>query len=251
MKNYLKISRLLLIIGVVLFSAYLYYPVNKINEVKLGDINTSEIIDYPFEIVWEDKDYENNRPSSITYNLYNVLDENTIVSTVTLTPANVDANDSNKWNGVFNNVPNYNQDESYAEYIIKQQEINDYSQRYSKKDYDALCVEFGNNVFNGNNYSISFIYNRGYDHYYLINNENNSKYFYRDQLQNKTVCIPISTRKDQYQSEIQIRGSTANLDIKNIYPTVLRTNYSQVRYNNYYTSGGEYGHYGSFYPNIS
>ena len=82
----------------------------RIEEIMVGDVN--ETMNYSFEVVWDDKDYETNRPTSVTYNLYNVLDENTIVSTVTLTSANVDNNDTNKWVGTFNDIRKYNDDES-------------------------------------------------------------------------------------------------------------------------------------------
>ena len=114
--KYLNLSRLLMIIGVFLLCTFIYYPRNKIIEVKLADIEENDdintTINYPFEIRWDDAGFENNRPSSITYNLYNVLDENTIVSTVTLTSSNVDSEDANKWNGIFTNVRKYNADES-------------------------------------------------------------------------------------------------------------------------------------------
>ena len=102
----INILKLLIVLIVFLFAGYIYLPkTNKVIEYKiLADININETMDYPFEIHWDDSDYENNRPESITYNLFNILDENTIVSTITLTSANVDSNDTNKWNGSFPNI---------------------------------------------------------------------------------------------------------------------------------------------------
>ena len=69
-------------------------------------------MNYSFKVDWKDQEYESNRPSSVTYNLYNVLDLETSLGTVTLTSANVDPNDSNIWLGTFSNVRKYNDDES-------------------------------------------------------------------------------------------------------------------------------------------
>ena len=167
-----KFSRLkkgyLLLIVVALFTVSLYSTktvfnniFNKnenIEEKPAGDdqIDVNETMDYPFEIRWDDTGYESNRPSSITYNLYNVLDENTIVGTVTLTSSNVDNEDSNKWNGVFNSVRKYNDDESEAKYLIKTDyNPNEYLISYSRINYNSLCVEFGDNIFGSNSLFLS------------------------------------------------------------------------------------------------
>ena len=125
----LKKGYLLLIIAavfsLVLFATKSIFSSGSNNDTKevksVGDepVNINETMDYPFEVRWDDKDFESNRPSSITYNLYNVLDENTIVSTVTLSSSDVDNEDSNKWNGTFTNVRKYNDDETEAKYLIK------------------------------------------------------------------------------------------------------------------------------------
>ena len=77
----LKKGYLLLIIfavfSLVLFASKIIFSDNTdkletIEEKSVGDIN--ETMDYPFEIHWDDTGVENSRPSSITYNLYNILD---------------------------------------------------------------------------------------------------------------------------------------------------------------------------------
>ena len=50
----------------------------RIEEIMVGDVN--ETMNYSFEIKWNDLGYTVDRPTSVTYNLYNVLDENNVVS---------------------------------------------------------------------------------------------------------------------------------------------------------------------------
>ena len=233
-----KFSRLkkgyLLLIVVALFTISLYATkivfnsvINKeeTEEKSVGDVN--ETMDYPFEVRWDDKDFESNRPSSITYNLYNVLDENTVVSTVTLTPSNVDTEDPNKWNGTFTNIRKYNDDETEASYIIKQQSLNNYIQKYDVKEPDTVCVEFGNNVFGGDttksiklmgviryiyHYSSSFSYET-WDYFNTINKRTGDTDFYYEDLANKTICTCAANG----EKNIYFQGDDVTLDIKNIY----------------------------------
>ena len=198
----------------------------RIEEIMVGDVN--ETMNYSFEINWNDTEFETNRPTSVTYNLYNVLDENTIVSTTTLTPSNADSNDANKWLGTFNSVRKYNDDETFATYIIKQQEIDNYVQQYDVKDPDSICVEFGDNVFNGDttksiNLMGIIVYfqsysggSSGYDmytYYYVKNNRTNDGNFYYEDLSNKTVCMYSNLG----EKNIYFVGRNNTLDIKNIY----------------------------------
>ena len=74
----------------------------RIEEIMVGDVN--ETMNYSFEVNWNDTEFETNRPNSVTYNLYNVLDESTVVSTTTLISSNADHNDTNKCLGTFNIV---------------------------------------------------------------------------------------------------------------------------------------------------
>ena len=203
-------------------------------EIMVGDVN--DTMDYSFEVNWNDTDYSSNRPSSVTYNLYNVLDENTVVSTTTLTSANVDSEDSNKWNGVFNNVRKYNDDESEAKYIIKQQEINGYVQNYDVSNMNGLCVEFGNNVFGGDTTkSIKIIGTKSYmryeswgsymvwDNYYLLNPRTGDNNFYYEDLNNNTKCVSIYD-----DTEVYFEGNNVNLDINSIYSAEVDTELDDV-----------------------
>ena len=232
MEEKLRKKKIIAIIGIILFSILIYLPKkeNKVNEeVLLGDVN--ETMNYSFKVDWKDREYESNRPSSVTYNLYNVLDLETSLGTVTLTSANVDPNDSNTWIGTFNNVRKYNDDESRAKYIIKQQELSSYVQKYDVDDVDSLCVEFGSNVFGGDTtksinlvgiikrfrpyYSGSSEGSVGNEYYYLSNQRTNDTNFYYEDLSNKTICI-YSTYGEK---NIYFEGDEdITLDIKNVYP---------------------------------
>jgi len=234
MKKYFNISKLFLIIGALLISLNIYYPKSD-KEILLPDIiDINETMNYSFEVNWNDED--SNRPSSVTYNLYNVLDENTVISTVTLTDSNIDSNDVNKWKGTFNNVRKYNDDESFATYIIKQQEIPNYVQHYNLDKVDTLCIKFGNNVFNGDTTkSIKFIgtikyirYSTGWhydtwDHYYVNNNRTNGTEFYYEDLANKTICVYSMMG----EKAIYIEGKEKNLDIEDIYYADRKYDYDE------------------------
>ena len=195
----------------------------RIEEIMVGDVN--ETMNYSFEVNWNDTEFETNRPTSVTYNLYNVLDEDTVVSTVTLTSANVDSSDTNKWVGTFNNVRKYNDDESLVTYIIRQQEIDNYVQKYDVSNMNGLCIEFGNNVFGGDTTkSIKIIGTRTYmlyqswgshmtwDNYYLLNRRTGDNNFYYEDLNNNKKCVSIYTDNDVY-----FEGPAVDLDIENIY----------------------------------
>ena len=70
----------------------------------------------PVQVTWNDQD-ASSRPSSVTLEL---LDGNNVVKTITLTSANQDQTDSNKWVGVFDSVP-YS-----ANYTIREADIENY-----------------------------------------------------------------------------------------------------------------------------
>ena len=249
MEKKIRNKKIIAIIGIILLSILIYLPKkeNKVNEeVLLGDVN--ELIDYTFEVKWNDTDYSSNRPNSVTYNLYNVLDEETSLGTVTLTSANVDPNDSNTWIGTFNNVRKYNDDESRAKYIIKQQELSSYVQKYDVDDVDSLCVEFGSNVFGGDTtksinlvgiikrfrpyYSGSSEGSVGNEYYHLSNQRTNDTNFYYEDLSNKTICI-YSTYGEK---NIYFEGDEdITLDIKNVYPANRELNpYDNSNWIDYY-----------------
>ena len=221
----------------------------KNEEIAVGDetepINVNETIDYPFEVVWDDKDYEGNRPSSVTYNLYNALDENTIVSTVTLTSSNVDSNDRNKWNGIFNSVRKYNDDESEAKYILKQGDLINYFQRYDMTQYQSLCMEFGDTNF-ANDDAVLFFH---------VKTDNsvrtNNVFYHENEVKNKTICVPkgkiMIFANEEGNRDFNSENSTGVvLDIKKIYPSKTPINYefSGVDYNKMEN------YYGDDYPKI-
>ncbi len=220
----------------------------RIEEIVVGDVN--ETMNYSFEIKWNDLGYTVDRPTSVTYNLYNVLDENNVVSTVTLTPANMSSSDFRKWVGTFNNVRKYNDDESLAKYLIKQQEIENYVQQYDVINDNGLCIEFGDNVFGGDTTkSLKIIGTKEYernssgysyttwDNYYLLNTRTNDNNFYYEDLANKTVCASHHTDK-----EIYLDGNDVDVDIKRIYTTTIEDTLDDV----YSWCDDEYSHIKNF-----
>ena len=233
-----------------------------IEEIMVGDVN--DTMNYSFEVNWNDPEYEVNRPTSVTYNLYNVLDENTIISTVTLTDSNVDSNNSNKWIGTFNNIRKYNDDETLAKYIIKQQEISSYTQQYEVKNQDSLCIEFGNNVFDGDTTKyISILGNIKYithnswgdgetwNYYNVLNKRTDDFNFYYEDLANKTVCVYSTLGEKNFY----FYGNDVTLDIKNIYPAnreydkgdeTTWIDFDRYKYISGFTVSKEY--YGKNYP---
>ena len=70
----------------------------------------------PVQVTWNDQD-ASSRPSSVTLEL---LDGNNVVKSITLTSANQDQTDSNKWVGVFDSVP-YS-----ANYTIREADVENY-----------------------------------------------------------------------------------------------------------------------------
>ncbi len=225
---------LLLIIGFLLKPIFL----KNNEEISLGDIN--ETMDYQFRVSWNDYGYESYRPQSVKYDLYNVLDEDTVVSSVTLSFNQ----NTHVTYGTFSNVPKYNSNNSLAKYIIKQEPIDNYTQTYNKSVRKGLCIEFGNDIeFSGNETYLVFLFkNTDNDRHYLKSRYSNEK-FYANDLKNKTVCIP--TPQTEY-FEIY-GGSTSRLEIKRIYP-VDNVSYSSTKYNRF-TIFRPY--YGDYYPSRS
>ncbi len=223
---------------------YVWEP-NK-NNFPNNDIITNQInlINYKFEKIWDDEGLEDKRPESVKFNLYNVLDKNTIVKSITLTNSNIDSNNPNKWNGLFDSVPKYNEDGTLAEYYISEESVENYLlSNYSKKDFNGLCIEFGNNVRDSNS-SVLFVSKSSDGNYHYLNNSKlSTTTFYREDLLNKTVCMP--TTSDSL--DIYLYGQTNDLDIRNIYPTYQDSYdvYSQV-YNN---PTAQFEYFGSEYPN--
>ena len=94
-------------------SGYLRYVYDGVDGIYLGNVsepivNEYNLINYPFEKKWLDVGYEELRPESVTFSLFNERDAETVVSEVTLNRD--DAEDGNIWSGVFENVPEYNND---------------------------------------------------------------------------------------------------------------------------------------------
>lgn len=82
-----------------------------------GSVSSMTGMNIPVEIIWNDQN-ASSRPASVILRL---KDGNTEVRSLTLTSANQDSTDSNKWVGVFDSVP-YS-----ANYVISEDVVSDYT----------------------------------------------------------------------------------------------------------------------------
>lgn len=124
-------------------------------------------MDIPVTVSWSDRS-DTTRPSSVTLRLMN---GNTTVSTLTLTSANLDPSDSNKWVGVFDNVP-YN-----ANYTIVEDSVSDYSITSNNLSPSISAVTILESTRNTSTYTntntthnlgdVNFIVFRSGDNYYV------------------------------------------------------------------------------------
>ena len=179
-------------------------------------INETDYIDLPVKKIWSDVGYESERPESVTYEIYNVLDEDTTVKTVTLTSA--DATSAYEWNKNAKDLPKYNDDNSIAEYAVREVYVEGYKSTAAKPtgmyitfSRDTLPAFYsGVNAIDGNQlarskYSIqvgSFDKRFGIIRYfYTYPNINDSDYYgklTKENLEalNYRVYIPIENGSD-------------------------------------------------------
>ena len=127
-----KLERLkpifLLIILVTFFSISFFVKkslfsliVSNKEEVSVGDYSTNTR-DYKYKIHWNDYGNEDRRPNQITFDLYNVLDENTIIQSKTINKEDI----TSSITLIFEDVPYSNPDNTSANYIVKNNIPDDY-----------------------------------------------------------------------------------------------------------------------------
>ena len=104
-------------------------------------INDKDIINIPFVKDWDDTGFANERPDTLTFTLYNTRDDQTPVSTVTLTRSEVENQDT--WNGVFTNVPKYNEDGTLATYNIREETLDYYTSTNYMRGIKGYLIKFG------------------------------------------------------------------------------------------------------------
>ena len=181
-------------------------------------VNESDKIGVPVSKVWSDVGYEDERPDSITFNVYNRLDEDTVVGSVELTAD--DSVAAYEWGGCVTDLPRYNDDGTLAEYIVREVSVDGYTSSNTKPT--GMYITFSKDTLNGyqgegyitnsvwgKNYYIQ-VYsvdsdprhmNYRYTYQYPgVNTDNSYGYLYKKDLEalNYRVYIPI-----QYDGDYQ------------------------------------------------
>ena len=127
--------------------------------------NVSEKTNIPFRKIWDDKGFENLRPSSITFNLYDESKPDVVVATKTVTKSEFGATTA-EWAGAFSGVPKYDEDNNPITYIVKEEPVAKYETFYEGSyysgDFNALKIKFKETV--PSTYRIIYEYN-GYCYY--------------------------------------------------------------------------------------
>ncbi len=99
---------------------------------------TGATFDYEFIKKWDDEGYESERPESITFDLFEESDKDTILAEIVLTSDDADEEDSNVWHGAFVDIPNINNDGEEAKYLIVEKAMSGYETSYA---YDSKYSE--------------------------------------------------------------------------------------------------------------
>ena len=115
-------------------------------------VNEKNIINLPFTKKWVDAGYEENRPESLTFELYNVKNPDVKVAEKTLTVSDA-SSDGTIWSGSFENVPKFNSDGTLAYYTVKEASVPDgYKSFSSTKGIKGFLVKFSEDTHFDNGY---------------------------------------------------------------------------------------------------
>ena len=102
----------------------------------------------PVRKAWNDTGYEDRRPDSVSFSLYDVEDQTTAVSTITLTDENVSATESNVWEGEFEDVPDTRGDGTFIRYLVKEADVQGYTEAY-RRNVSGLKISYNRMPANG------------------------------------------------------------------------------------------------------
>ena len=98
--------------------------------------------DIPVYKIWDDENFISQRPESIIIDLYRQDDPDTVVSSLTMTPA--DATGQYIWEGKFENLPLLDDNENIIHYIYKERPVDNYLTKYtSGGQVKGLKITFG------------------------------------------------------------------------------------------------------------
>ena len=178
----------------------------------------------PYSKTWDDEGYEEHRPDSVTFRVYNVNDPEKEIASATL-----DAQDDVQ--GVFEDLPKYEEDGTEAVYIVKEDPVEGYTQTWSlhpdAKVPTGFKVTFSDDTYmtTGNIYVIT---NTGYDKYIngaysLSGNKLAGQTVYlKTHLVNNSYGFFIKTY-DSYMNSTYTRGlaqeGKQNFQVINVEPT--------------------------------
>ena len=89
-------------------------------------INAYDKTDLVVNKIWSDYGYAANRPSSVTFDIYNILDGESIVKTVTLNGTDHQVSED-EWSCTVTDLPKYNEDGTLAVYKVIERPIEGYT----------------------------------------------------------------------------------------------------------------------------
>ncbi|MCR5572922.1 MAG: Cna B-type domain-containing protein [Candidatus Saccharibacteria bacterium] len=164
-------------------------------------------MDIPVEISWSDQSAA-TRPSGVTLRLMN---GNTTVSTLTLTSANLDPSDSNKWVGVFDDVP-YN-----ANYTIVEDSVSGYSITSNNLSPSISAVTILESAYDTNTYTqTGTTHNLGDVNFIVVRTSNNYYVWTLDDY-------PSGTKRNELTSAVRAMVGNNNATISAYYSGIPET----------------------------
>ncbi len=164
-------------------------------------------MDIPVAVSWSDQSVA-TRPNSVTLRLMN---GNTTVSTLTLTSANVDPSDSDKWVGVFDDVP-YN-----ANYTIVEDSVSGYSITSNNLSPSISAVTILESTYDTNTYTqTGTTYNLGDVNFIVVRVSNNYYVWTLDDY-------PTGTKRNELTSAVRAMIGNNNATISAYYSGIPET----------------------------
>lgn len=149
-------------------------------------INKANIKEIEVTKIWDDTNYENERPEEIVFNIYNQNDLNTIVNTLKLTKDDVDRDNSNKWNGKVG-LKKYDNNGEEIEYVVEEvvndkytttKDENNFTNKIKLYTVNILKTDENNNPLKGAKIKI-------------LNSNNVEYYSFETTKQEKVLTLPV------------------------------------------------------------
>ena len=129
--------------------------------------------------IWEDQEYENYRPETVTFDIYDSSNLNNVVQTITLDNSN--QIDNYTWKKTVKDLKKYDENGQEIQYTIKERNVENYKTVYDYSEkYNGLSITFSNDTTihegrfkicyqntgeNETNYGEHYIYNYKCIHY--------------------------------------------------------------------------------------